>query len=109
MPPSTEIVKLVPPDTSTLSLPVNTIFVYLAVITVSDVILLYSLSQPSNTYPLLAGFAGADSNSVITGAYTDYDTIASATYSCEGMFNYVKVACSQYVNTDKALLTGGNA
>ena len=57
----------------------------------------------------VAGFAGADSNSVITGAYTDYDAIASATYSCEGMFNYVKVACSQYVNTDKALLTGGNA
>jgi hypothetical protein len=57
----------------------------------------------------VAGFVGADSNSVITGAYTDYDAIASATYSCEGMFNYVKVAFSQYVNTDKALLTGGNA
>ena len=41
--------------------------------------------------------------------HKDYDTVASATYSSKGVFNYVLSACKQYVNTDKANLVGGNA
>jgi hypothetical protein len=40
--------------------------------------------------------------------HKDYDTVASATYSSKGVFNYVLTACKQYVNTDKATLVGGN-
>ena len=55
----------------------------------------------------VSGLAGKDANAVVEASYSNYDAVTGATYSCEGLFKLVVNACEQYVNTDKAVLTGG--
>ncbi len=55
---------------------------------------------------LVANFAGKTVEE-INALSTPSDTVANATYSSKGLFNYVKVACSQYATNDKAVLNGG--
>lgn len=66
----------------------------------------------SSVDTFVGSLVGLDSNELATKTannHKDYDTVASATYSSKGVFNYVLSACKQYVNTDKANLVGGNA
>lgn len=69
-----------------------------------------SYYEKINTF--IGSLVGQDVNELSTKSKNDhksYDTVASATYSSEGIFDFVVTACKQYVSVDKAVLEGGNA